>query len=218
MKKYLLAITTVTMISFAANAQKDDYGLSIRAGMNLQKLNGETYLGNDLDADLAVRFHVGAIVDFPLADKFHVQSGLLFSTKGASASDGDYQINISYFEIPFNLLYKTEAGSGTFYGGFGPYVGIGIGGKQKFEDENVTVKRDIKFKGKVSNAFELINPYYRRFDAGANFVLGYEFGSNFLVQGTLQAGLANIAPKVENSDAQAEYKNFGIQFSLGYRL
>lgn len=219
MKRRLTVLATLILFAASATAQRgSDYGVTIRAGMNLQTINGEYYGGADIEDELAVRFHVGMNFDVPLADKFHVQPGLLFTTKGSSGSNGNFQTTVSYLELPINLVFKTGAGSGNFFAGLGPYVAFGIGGRRKYEDDNVTVKQDIKFRSSVNYALELVNPYLRRLDAGGNFLIGYEFSQPFLVQFNLQAGLANIAPRVENSDAQASYKNFGVQFSLGYRF
>ena len=48
---------------------------------------------------------------------------------------GDPTLNLSYIEIPVNLLYKPVVGNGKLLLGFGPYIAYGIGGKYKTDGD-----------------------------------------------------------------------------------
>jgi len=57
------------------------------------------------------------------------------------------------------------------------------------------------------------------FDAGANFLFGYEWSNRFSVQLNAGLGLVNIFTKVENNDpGKSSLKNTGFGVSVGYRF
>ncbi|HEY8387296.1 MAG TPA: outer membrane beta-barrel protein, partial [Parasegetibacter sp.] len=137
--------------------------------------------------------------------------GVMYYMKGAK-TEGDAVVNLSYVEIPVNFLYKPMLGAGNMLLGFGPYVGFGIGGKIKPESGNDI---DIEFGNSID---PLDPPTFRRMDAGANLLAGYEFSNKFSFQINAQLGLVNIAPEVNGSSSQASIKNTGFGLSLGYRF
>ncbi|MEJ7737283.1 MAG: porin family protein [Chitinophagaceae bacterium] len=191
----------------------------IRAGVNFQNLNGKNSNGDKLENDLKPGFHVGVNADIPVATDFYIQPGVLFSTKGAKvpSTTNESKINLSYIEVPVNLLYKPAFGTGRLLLGFGPYVGYAIGGKVKPDNGN---DFDIKFQNSVSLAELRTGGYFsRRFDAGANFLAGYEFSSKFSAQLNAQLGLIKTNPDYESiSNDKTSIKNTGFGLSLGYRL
>src|SRR5689334_16400374 len=130
--KFLLIAFTASMFSLGVKAQ-DKTTFGVRAGINFTNLNGKNDQGNDLNNKIKTGFNIGVNAEVPIAPDFYVQPGLLFTTKGAKNTilGADYKVNISYLEIPINLLYKPALGDGKLLLGFGPYVGIGVGGKNK---------------------------------------------------------------------------------------
>jgi hypothetical protein len=61
--------------------------------------------------------------------------------------------------------------------------------------------------------------YIRPMDAGANMLVGYEFGNRVSFQLNTQLGLAKINPEYEAaSNDEASAKNTGFGFSLGFRF
>jgi hypothetical protein len=224
MKTKVLALTvTTTMLAFASFAQDEGTTFGIRAGVNFQNLNGKDYLGNKLERNkLKVGFNAGVNAEVPVAPDFYVQPGVLFSTKGAkSKDDEDVKINISYIEIPINFLYKPMLGTGKLLLGIGPYVAFGIGGK--FTDASGK-DTDIEFKKEITaaeflNSNSNIYAYTKRFDAGGNFLVGYELSSKISAQLNAQLGLVNINPDIEGvSNDKTKVKNTGFGVSLGYRF
>jgi hypothetical protein len=174
-------------------------------------------------------WHAGLLADIQLAENFYVQPALLYSNKGVKNSSdmtvagvtvkSENSLNLTYLELPVNLLYKQELGSGKIFGGFGPYVAYGLGGKSKSKVTTGTVETSgdvkIKFDGKkdVDIAEGDTDFHLKGLDAGANFILGYELKNGFLVSANYSLGLSNIDP---NDKSSMKNSYFGI--SLGFIL
>lgn len=202
----------LALMAGAAQAQnKTTFG--VRAGVNFTNLNGKL-LDQDIDGKMKVGFNVGVNAEIPLADEFYLQPGVLFSTKGAKADEGDGKTNISYVEVPVNFLYKPEVGTGKLLLGVGPYVGIGVGGKIKGNGEDV----DIEFGNDVKTEEEFMTTI-KRLDFGGNLLFGYEFSNKFSVQLNAQLGMANLFPKANGEKLDdTKLKNTGFGVSVGYRF
>ncbi len=224
MKKVSLLVTAaLALLSYNGIAQTQTVTaggttFGIRAGVNFQNLNGKDATGDKLENKLVPRFHAGVNAEIPIAPDFYVQPGLLFSTKGAKIEDGltnDDKVNLSYIELPVNLLYKPVLGSGRLLLGFGPYVAYGLGGKYKTSLGDA----DVKFKGEVDAGDDPDNFYMKPFDAGANFLVGYELSNRISAQLNAQLGLLNLSPDYKAlPDTDARVANTGFGISVGYRF
>ena len=191
-------------------------GFGIRAGVNLQNMNGRDFNDKKLENKLVPSFQVGVTADIPLADQFYIQPGLLFAGKGAKTKDTDNKISVSYLEIPVTFLFKPVLGTGHLLLGVGPYAGFAINGKVT---ETGGAKEIIKFKNPITVAESIAVPYLRRLDAGANLLFGYELSNKFSVQLNAQLGLVKINPDIEGvSNNNAAYRNTGYGLSVGYRF
>ncbi len=212
--KFLNVLVITFLFSYGLMAQ-DKPMVSILAGPNIQNINGKDSGGDKLDYDLIVGFHAGANLMFNIAPDFWFQTGLLFSTKGASKKDLDVKIKTSYIELPLNLVYRSQVGNGHVLLGFGPYAALGIGGKGKAGSTTL----DIKFKNKVTGDGETLEAYFRPLDAGANIFFGYELSSGLFAQLNAQLGMLKLNPEYEgSSDDDGSMKNTGFGVSLGYRF
>ncbi len=213
MKIKILAIllTLAVSIQFAAG-QKTSFG--ILGGVNFQNLNGKDAEGDKLENKIKPGFHAGLNVQIPIVPDFYFQPGLLFTTKGCKAEDdNDVKINISYLELPLNLVYKPLVGKGHFMLGFGPYLAYGISGKVKDGDDS----EDIEFSNKVDSPQTVLT--LRPFDAGANIFAGYELPVGLFFQLNTQLGLLNIQPEYEGmEDNEFSLKNTGFSLSAGFRF
>lgn len=210
-KKYGILIPAFLMMAFVSQAQEVSTGggISIRAGVNFQNINGENALGEKLENKIKTGFNAGIIGDIPVAPDFYFQPGLLYSAKGAKLENtSDGKLSLNYVEMPLNLVYKPMLGTGRLLMGFGPYVAYGVGGKV----ENGGIENDVKFEKEAGSAANTV--YFKPFDAGANILFGYEFSNKLSAQLNAQLGLVNI--NAYNDDAK--YKNTGFGVSLGYRL
>lgn len=226
MKTKIILFFAVLMFSTTlVSAQSSGMQFGILGGVNFQNLNGKDYSGDKLENDMIVGFHAGVNVLIPIAPEFYFQPGLLFSTKGATNENVilgttiTTTTNLSYIELPINLVYRGELGNGFVLVGFGPYVGYGIGGKVSVEGGSVTLENDVEFKSVVETDDELLTPYFKAFDAGANVFAGYEMAGGLFMQLNAQLGLLNINPEDKRIiDDESSVKNTGFGLSLGYRF
>lgn len=230
MKKQFIVLTTALVLGITtAYAQKEEdklVSVGIRAGVNLQKIYGDDFMGNKLSNDFTTGFHAGLNADLFISEGFYLQPGLLYSTKGAERKNSniEYTQHISYIELPVNLLFKPELGSGRLLLGAGPYAAYGISGKNKTKTGGTAVELDAKFKNKITAteyATTLLNGayYLKPFDFGGNVLIGYELNSGFSLQINGQLGLSQINPEVDGVAAdKSNWKNIGFGASLGYRF
>lgn len=219
-RKLTVLIAAMTLFTAVTYAQ---VSFGVRAGVNLQNINGKDYGGDKLEYKLLPGFNVGANAEIPIATDFYLQPGLLFSTKGAKDDEGGEtdKLTISYLELPVHLLYKPQLGSGKLILGFGPYLAYGVAGKIKPEEGDDV---DINFKNKLSEEeiLEMMDGtkvYLKGFDAGADIFFGYEFAFKLSVQLNAQLGLLNFWPGYDNDeDDESVMKNTGFGVSFGYRF
>lgn len=218
--KNLFLIAVLVMFGFSTMAQQQGEGISfgLRGGVNFQNINGKDAADDKLELDMITGFNGGVLVQIPVAPEFYFQPGLLFTTKGAKATEdffgqditGEY--NLSYIELPLNLLYKPLLGQGHLLLGFGPYLAYGIGGKAKIGNEEL----DIEWADDYSNSSPY-RPYFKRLDYGANLFFGYELSNGLSLQLNTQLGLAKInADNTSFPDENTSFKNTGFGISIGY--
>ena len=214
--KVLLFALAATALTLTSKAQ-DKTTFGIRAGVNFTNHNGKAENGDKLENELKAGFNIGVNAEIPVATDFYLQPGLLFSTKGAKADEGNSKLNLSYLEVPINFLYKPTLGDGKLLLGFGPYVGFGISGKHK--DDNGDVK--VKFKNDVKpDDVSLTDPrlFLKGLDFGGNLLVGYELSSKLSFQLNAQLGMTNIESKINGVTPKAKTKNTGFGISIGYRF
>lgn len=221
-KFLILTITCLVTFLFEVNAQ-GELSFGVRAGVNFQNINGKDEVGDQLENDLTTGFHAGVNVEIPVG-AIYFQPGILFSTKGAKSSPSflgetvDAKLSTNYIEVPLNVLFKPLLGTGHMLLGFGPYLAYGIGGKYKVENNGNEDETDVEFQGEVTEA-DLDNEvfYLKPFDAGANFIIGYEMANNLSLQLNAQLGLIDIYPDYPIDD-DTVWKNTGFGLSVGYRF
>ena len=198
MKTRIFTLSILLMSALALNAQSDQkLAFGVQAGVNFQNLNGLDIFGNELENSLSTGFHAGVNAIIPIAPEFYFQPGLQFSQKGAKNTLVVVEIkyNISYIELPLNLLYRGALGDGFVLVGFGPYLGYAVSAKAVAGD----VKTDMDIKS---------------FDAGAGIYAGYETAMGLYFQFNTQYGLLNM----NTDDNASKRNNVGFGLSLGYRL
>ena len=205
MKMRIVIVAVLGLLVTANVFAQENISFGIRAGVNFQNLTGKYYTGNKYSDKLIAGINAGANVEIPVATDFYLQPGLLFSTKGAKAKGTDSKINISYIELPVNFLYKSALGDGKLIIGFGPYAALAVAGKYKVG----STKTNIQFGNDLGDI--------KRFDAGANFLAGYEFSSKLSFQLNTGLGLLNLANR-EEGDSKSSLKNVGFGISAGYRF
>jgi len=237
MKQKILAIGTIIMLSAVVSyAQSSPQtppkaSLYIKGGFNLA--NVTVTKGGAIDANKALpSFNVGLQGDLPIGSYFAIQPGVFFTGKGSKLSSGDINGNNwyrattrpYYVEIPVNAVVKIPVADETsLFFGAGPYLGIGVGGKNRVEGEaaGVSYSRSEKIKFSDDDPFtsqEEGSGYniVRRFDYGLNGTVGVQ--SHFaLFSVNYGWGLAKVQSGTTSSqDALGKYRV--LSFNLGFRL
>lgn len=142
--KKLLLFTAVALFAFTT-AQSQEFRLGAKAGVNISSIGGD-YVGG---LDPRIGFHVGGLVEIPLAGKFALQPEVLYSSQGAKYGSylgvdlGDYEekIILDYVNIPIMGKYYIIEGLSVE---LGPQVGILVNAKYKGEDEDGSFDVDAK--------------------------------------------------------------------------
>ncbi|MDC7999793.1 porin family protein [Aequorivita todarodis] len=142
--KKLLLLTAVALFAFTT-AQSQEFRIGAKAGLNVASIGGD-YVGG---LDPRVSFHLGGLVEIPLAGKFALQPELLYSSQGAKYGSylgvdlGDYEekILLDYINVPIMGKYYIIEGLSVE---LGPQVGILVNAKYKGEDEDGSFDVDAK--------------------------------------------------------------------------
>ena len=139
----LLIMFVMCVIATGSFAQT----LGIKAGLNLSNMLVKSeYLPHYyevVDSRMHPGFNAGVTVEFPIKNAFYIDVGLLLSTMGYKISQRDWRApvslvenrvttNLIYLDIPFQAKAYLNGGVAKIYVAFGPYIGIGLGGKEKW--------------------------------------------------------------------------------------
>lgn len=231
MKKFLLAAFAALFVSGSAMAidNEPEEGLTWQGqiGLNLSNIRRSN---SDLKPGANVGFY-GQYM-FENAHGTFVNFGINYDMNGAKKSTSDpvfgkavYEYTTHYINIPVHLGFQyniiPELG---VYADFGPYFGIGIGGKNKLDFSDDSFK-DIKhniFKVDKDNP---TNFYQQRFDWGLGFRVGAEYNEHYSLNFGFNWGLMDILKEdyrkvyKDKFDQQLpNYQNFNFYITLGYRF
>lgn len=195
MKKVFLAAAAM-FLAVGVFAQGQPLGFGLKAGVNFPKYNFSGDNSSD-ETKSTTNFHVTAFLDAPLSSNFSVQPGISLQGKGAKYLEGsflgnDFEVtqNTMWVEVPVNFVAKLPtANVGHVFLGAGPYVGLGLSGKNKLSNNDSSNEfGDFKF-GK--------NESQKGFDFGVNFIGGYQLAGGLQISAGYGLGLVDIMP--ENS-------------------
>ena len=216
-KLFIVAILcTMTTELFAQN-------IGVKAGLNLSNMLAKDNVGTySDDFKMNPGFHVGVTAEFPLAEMISFETGLLFSTKGFKIIEEetlmgetvkyDSKTNLLYLDIPLTAKASFDLGGAKIYGVFGPYIGMGLSGKAKYEMTDLggteTDEEDIKWG---SDEYE---DDLKRLDFGLTMGAGVEIGS-IQIGLSYGLGLANISPYTDDG---TKVNNRVLGLSAGYKI
>ncbi len=234
MKKIILSAGTflIALGAMAQVKQSDKHGgFMIKAGVNFANIS-VTDNGRVDEANMLTSFHLGVGADLALAEGFSLQPALLLTGKGAKTQFGQSTSstywkatsNPLYVELPVNFVGKIPLTEYTrIYLGAGPYVAMGVGGKNKVEGKTLGIasskERDIVYSD--DNPFTHVeeNSGYgklKRFDYGLNAVAGLDF-NKFTIGANYGYGLAKINSNTTNN-ANDKGKHRVVSLSLGIKM
>lgn len=156
------------------------------------------------------KWHAGLIADIHLVKRFYLQPQILISKKGAKMEgtrtqgimyhESTFNADLTYLEVPVNLLYKIPAGKGKLSVGAGVYCARGLSGKYNDYGNSIATDGSYKvgFRGKGEIRFKKEQPtqptdyqVYKNLDHGLNFTAGYEFKNGLLFNINYSLGLTD---------------------------
>ena len=228
--KKLIFLALPSFIFLATNAQKSR--AILRGGLNLANVS-ITDNGRIDDANTLTSFQAGIIGNINLAGFVALQPGILITGKGTktqdgSSSDANYfkaTTNPIYLEVPLNLVFKGPVGPDTkFFAGAGPYLAIGIAGKNKTEGKFLGASFSSEKNIEWSNDDPTTLNYeegagfgiMKRFDYGLNGTAGFET-KNAVFSVNYGLGLAKLQSG-SNSSEDDKNKHRVLSFTIGFKL
>lgn len=181
--KKVLVIALVTVFGYTVNAQNVTFGA--KAGVNFASLGGDDSDG----LDGRTSFHIGAVADISVSDKFSVQPELVYSSQGFTLEEEGIDVTgkLDYISLP--IMANISVGEG-FSLQVGPQVAFNITDEVEAEGESADLDAE-------SIDFGLA--------AGAQ----YKLDSGLLFQARYGLGLTDVA-------SDADLKNNVISISVGY--
>ena len=228
--KKLFFLILPSFILLTANAQKST--AILRGGLNLANVS-ITENGRIDDANMLASFQVGIIGNINLADFVALQPGLLVTGKGTKSQDGNPSdanyfkatTNPIYLEVPLTLVFKGPIGPDTkFIAGAGPYLAIGIAGKNKTEGKflgtSFSSEKDIEWSDDDPTTLDYEEGagfgVMKRFDYGLNGTAGFET-KNIVLSVNYGLGLAKLQSG-SNSSEDDKNKHRVLSFTIGFKL
>ena len=224
-------LTTVLLVSLLATitTKAQTY---VQAGLNLANITS-TNNGQTQDNKWLPTFNVGIMSRFGISKTFDLESGLLFTGKGAKAeatSGSDYvkaTFNPLYVELPLNAVVKIPLSANAKQNIFfhaGPYVAVGVGGKSTTDVSVAGVtshtSSPIKFNNDDPTTSQQEGAAYdrlKRFDYGFNLGGGFDFGK-LLLRANYGFGLAKINSTQTNNTSNDKNKFRTFSISVGIPL
>jgi hypothetical protein len=228
MKTKIALVCVALMATSYASAQQ------LRGGLNLANVSVNDN-GRVDDANMLTSFQVGFIGDWRLSSKtVSIQPGIIFTGKGSkiqrgtAGQNGYYRqsSNPFYIEIPANIVFKAPLSKELkFFAGGGPYLAIGVAGKNKTEGRNLvglnySSETDIRFSDDdpTTLSYEEGTGFgvLKRFDYGLNATTGIET-KNMVLGVNYGLGLAKLQSG-QNNNQDNNNKHRVLSFTLGFKL
>ncbi|MDO5017482.1 MAG: porin family protein [Porphyromonas sp.] len=223
-----------TTAAVAQSPKSIDYG--VKAGINFSHL----VLSDDFDvlkSPMKPGADFGGYMRIGLHPNFAIQPELEFYYRGygVETEEGlvslENKVNQWGMQIPIYAMGKMKLGNGTFYGGVGPYVGVGFSAKT---DEIELLNNSlVNLKIDPIDLYEERNgkSVFQRWDVGLACQLGYEFANGIQINAGYKYGFVNQINDITTSvndvtsklgislDGDAYKAHAGVlTVGLGYRF
>lgn len=204
--KKLIFIAAITVMAVSVT-QAQEVRLGAKGGVNFATFNGDN-LG---DVKSRTGFHIGALVEIPVSERFWIQPEILYSAQGAKYKESGMELGVNYsYDIEEKLDYIQVPIMAKFYivDGLaleaGPQISFLVSSKGEYEGTigNVTVSddRDLDDISKI--------------DFGLGVGASYRLPMGVFLGARYNFGLSNVNDS-ENADNQKIHNNV-FQVSAGY--
>ena len=212
--KKTIAMLAIASLPLLASAQVK---FGVQGGFTFSR---PEMTNTDLDLKLTPKLGpmFGAMVGINLGESdFSLLQEFNYVFKGAKIEGTDWStgspIGFSgkqttrYIEMPLNILYYFSLGKGHFFLGGGPYAAVGLNGRNSITYQMANApeveEQDITF-GKGPDQF-------KKWDFGAQALIGYKLGYGSYVKAYYAHGLSNLG-----NIADVTYYNRYFGLSFGY--
>ena len=206
MKKTFVLMTALAISCATLKAQQVSFG--VKAGIQQNTFSMKTKYSDEWSRQgiIGAGFHIGGIADISLSEKFSVQPQLLFNSK-STVYTSQTSINMYAIDVPVNFLYKT----GGFFLGAGPNFSYGLSAKLKDEDGTESWYEKQGLEGVTEEKSML-----KRFELGANVILGYQFKNNLFISANYTQGLSNLSNyESEIGNAKTRFTGLSVGYMFG---
>ncbi|WP_106791319.1 porin family protein [Aquimarina sp. Aq78] len=194
MNKFFLTVSVLMMMITSLYAQQESEELYTRAGFKFGA-NYANITGDIKNTDARVRMHLGAVVEFPISQRFFVQAEVLYTAQGYKVDNGgeENKISLNYLTLPIIAkFYFTN----KFSLETGPQLAILANATESAEDT-------------PDEFFDSFN----NFDFSWGFGAGYKTETGLFFQLRYNLGLTNIND-IDTLDI--DFKHSVAQLSVGY--
>lgn len=175
-------------------AQEESEQLYTRAGFKFG-LNYANITGDIADTDARIRMHLGAVIEFPISQRFYIQVEPMYSAQGYKIDEAgeENKISLNYLALPIIAKYYfTDKISLET----GPQLATLANAAESAEDT-------------PDEFFDSFN----NFDFSWSFGGGYKLESGLFFQLRYNLGLTNIN---DITDSNIDFKHSVAQLSVGY--
>lgn len=200
MKKIFLVITFL-LTSHYIFAQT--FGFGIQGGVNMASINPTAPQSFGGNTQAHATFQFGATFDFKFKNNLSLEPGILLTGKGNTSvvvqnfiSNGHlepyYQTNstnVTYIEIPVNVLYRHEVKLGALYVGAGPYLATAMWGSYRTQQD---INTYYKNASTTSASFGSGSDQLKSMDFGINGLAGIVMNNGLKLGLNYGLGLSNI--------------------------
>ena len=235
MKKVLLAalaLFTFTSAMALDNEPKPGLTWQGQVGLDISNLRGSHF-----DAKPGANLGFYGQYMFEKAHGTYLFAGVDYAMKGAKhdmiLEKGTIKNKLHYIDVPVHIgfQYNIIPELGVF-ADFGPYFGVGVGGRNSFDFESDGIPDFHKniykdhYNGTYGNGIDKYDAIRaQRFDWGLGFRVGAEYNQHYSINFAFDWGLVDILKDDYRSayfkdlnSSLPNYKTFNTAITLGYRF
>jgi hypothetical protein len=158
-------------------------------------------------------FMAGAMFEIPLSSSVSLRPQLLYSAKGVrknALGTFDAALSLNYIEVPIQLVYTVESGTGHLSFGAGIYIAYGLSSKAV-----ITSNGQIKT---FTDDFGPAADQFRRNDIGGRLSIDYELASGLTIGTFYAPGFMDINNPSTTAIVNVTTHNSALGISVGYWL
>ena len=208
MRKVFLVLASVFALG-SANAQTS-FGIHADGILASQSIKAA---GFKISTGDRFSWKAGLVANVPATEQISFMPQLNLVSKGSKFAfeDTKTEIKLTYLELPLNFVFNSSG----FFGGIGPVLSFGLGGKEKATYGTEVMEQDVKFDGKDADGTDEFS-HYKGFEFGGNLIAGYKLESGLFFNAHYNFGLSNISPSPSSEGtAKNNYFGFGIGYFFG---